>query len=255
MNKLSVWVCMVIFAFAAVSAVQAQDFQGFYVGANAGAAYGSSDAQTTTVFSPTGYFATTSPGAIAIAGNEELRAARFTGGAQAGYNHQNGNWVFGVETDMGSAHLHDSATQSGTYPCCAPTGFTVTQTINTDWLFTLRPRVGYAHGSVLLYGTGGLAVTNLNFNSQFTDTFATAAASVSFAENVRGWTAGGGIEVKTSKHWSLKGEFLWLDFGSFTKTSNNLTAFSPPIAFPTNPFTANWDLTSKAIRFGANYHF
>jgi outer membrane immunogenic protein len=254
MNKSSAWVCVIIFAFA-IGSAQAQNFNGFYVGANVGAAYGTTDAQTTTVFSPTGYFATTSPGAIAIAGNEQLRPTRFTGGVEAGFNHQNGSWVFGVETELGSMHLHDSATKSGTYPCCAPTGFTVTQTENTDWLFTLRPRAGITHGPVLFYGTGGLAVTNLNFNSLFTDTFATANATVPFAENVRGWAYGGGVEFKTSKHWSLKGEFLRLDFGSFTRTTNNLTAFTPPIPFPTNPFTANWDLTVNHIRFGANYHF
>jgi len=254
MIKSSAWVCVIIFAFAAGS-VQAQDFNGFYFGANVGAAYGTTNATTTTVFSPTGYFAMTSPGAIAIAGIQELKPTRFTGGAQAGFNHTTGIWVFGVETDIGSMHLNDTASKSGTYPCCAPTGFTVKYTENTDWLFTLRPRVGVTHGHVLFYGTGGLAVTNFNFQMLFTDTFATANATNSFAENVRGWAAGGGIEFKTSRHWSLKGEFLHLGFGSFTRVSTNLTAFSPPIPFPTNPFTTNFDLGANAIRFGANYHF
>jgi len=247
------WVGVIILAFAAISS--AQEFNGFYVGANVGAAYGSSDAQTTTVFSPTGYFATTSPGAIAIAGIQELKPTRFIGGVQAGYNHANGNWLFGVETDLDSVHLNDFSSKTGTYPCCAPTGFTVADSINTDWMFTLRPRVGYTQGSFLVYGTGGLAVTNLSFLSQFNDTFATAAASVSYTENARGWVYGGGVEYKTSKHWSLKAEFLRADFGSFSKTTSNLTAFSPPIAFPTNPFTSNFDFKANLIRFGANYHF
>jgi outer membrane immunogenic protein len=255
MNKFSICVCVIIFAFAASGTVQAQSFNGFYVGVNAGAAYGSSDATTTTVFSPTGYFATTSPGAIAIAGVQELKPTRFTGGVQAGFNRSSGSWLFGVEADMGSVHLNDSASKSGTYPCCAPTGFTVTQSINTDWLFTLRPRVGYTHGDWLVYGTGGLAVTNLSFQSQFNDTFATAAASVSSAENQRGWVYGGGVEYKANKQWSLKGEFLRTDFGSFSKTTANLTAFSPPIPFPTNPFTSNYNFSANLIRFGANFHF
>lgn len=255
MKKSSVLVGAIIFAFAVIGSVQAQDFNGFYVGGYAGAAYGSSDATTTTVFSPTGYFATTSPGAIAIAGIQELKPTRFTGGAQAGFNHSHGVWLFGVEADMGSVHLNDSSTKSGTYPCCAPTGFTVVDSINTDWLFTLRPRAGFTHGPWLIYGTGGLAVTNINFSSVFSDTFATAAANVPFAENVRGWVYGGGGEVKTSKHWSLKGEFLRADFGSFTRTTTNLTAFTPPIPFPTNPFTSNFDFSANLFRFGANYHF
>jgi len=252
MIKSSAWLCVIIFAFAAGS-VQAQDFNGFYFGANVGAAYGSTDAQTTTVFSPSGYFNPTSPAAIAIAGNEQLRAGRFAGGAQAGFNHANGIWVFGVETDIGSMHLNDSASQSGLYPCCPPTGFTVQQTVNTDWLFTLRPRVGVTHGHVLFYGTGGLAVTNLNFQAKFTDNFASALETGSFIENVRGWAAGGGVEFKTSKHWSLKGEFLHLGFGNFTRTSTNLNTASGP--FPTSVFTHAFDFSANAIRFGANYHF
>ncbi|HYL94123.1 MAG TPA: outer membrane beta-barrel protein [Alphaproteobacteria bacterium] len=255
MKKFLTGSCLLAFVLLMLAPAQAEDFKGFYAGVNVGAAYGSTDASTFTKFSPTGYFATTSPGAIGIAGLQELRPTRFTGGFQAGANARSGKWVYGVEADMNSMHLHDSATKSGVYPCCSPTGFTVTQTVNTDWLFTLRPRFGITSGRALFYGTGGLAVTNLNFQSQFTDTFATAAASVGYTENTRGWTAGGGIEFKTSTHWSLKGEFLRLEFGEFSKVSNNLTAFSPPIAFPTNPFTANFDASANLIRFGANYHF
>jgi outer membrane immunogenic protein len=156
---------------------------------------------------------------------------------------------------MGSMHLNDSASSTGTYPCCAPTGFTVTQTINTDWLFTLRGRAGFVFGNVLLYGTGGLAVTDRNYDALFTDTFATAHETGGSHENAKGWVAGGGAEFKTGPHFSLKGEFLRVDFGDVTGTSTNLTAFSPPIAFPTNTFTHTASLNANLIRFGFNYHF
>jgi outer membrane immunogenic protein len=246
---------LVVGGFVLVAGGSAQDWNGWYFGANVGVAYGNSDAHTFTAFSPTGYFATTSPGAISIAGTEHLAPTRFIGGAQGGVNVQRGNWVFGVEADMGSVHLRDSATKSGTYPCCAPTGFTVTQSIETGWLFTLRPRAGYAHGHFLLYGTGGLAATDLNYQSLFTDTFATAHEAGGVSNVQRGWVAGGGIEFKTSKHWSLKGEFLRADFGSVRQIGTDLTAFSPPIPFPTNPFTHTADLTENLVRFGFNFHF
>jgi outer membrane immunogenic protein len=44
------------------------NWTGFYVGVNAGGAWGPSDPTTTTVFSPAGYFALSSVGAIATAG-------------------------------------------------------------------------------------------------------------------------------------------------------------------------------------------
>lgn len=244
-----------VFALAALGTAAADDFKGFYAGVNLGASYGSSDATTTTIFSPTGYFATTSPGAIGIAGAQSLKPTRLSGGFQAGYNHEAGSWLFGVEGNMGSMHLSDTAIKSGTYPCCAPTGFTVRQSINTDYLLTVGPRLGWVHGRFLLYGTGGLALTNPNYQSFFTDTFATARENGGVSDLKMGWFGGGGVEVKTSRHWSLKGEFLYADFGTMKATSNNLTAFSPPIAFPTNTFTHTATLKASTFRAGANFYF
>src|SRR5215472_7643435 len=90
----------VLLALSGMSAAQT-DFKGFYVGGYVGGAHGSSDAQTTTVFSPTGYFATTSVPAIATAGAQTLSADGFSGGGQAGYNFQTRNLVLGPETDFG----------------------------------------------------------------------------------------------------------------------------------------------------------
>jgi len=243
-------------ALAAATSAYAADFKGFYAGVNVGGAWGSANAFTSTVFSPTGYFATTSVPAIATAGAQQLRPTRFTGGFQAGYNFQRNNWLLGVEADMGSMHLNDTASKTAQYPCCAPTNFTVTQSINTSWLFTLRPRFGFVAGSTLLYGTAGLAVTNRNFQEVFTDTFATAAENGGSSENARGWTAGGGAEFKSHQHWSYKAEYLYANFGDVSVTSTNLTAFTPPIAFPTNVFTHRLnDFHVNLFRFGVNYHF
>ena len=164
--------------------------------------------------------------------------------------------MIGGEVDFGSMDLSD--TRVGplvTYPCCAPTAFRVTQQFRTSWLFTARPRIGYAAGKWLLYGTGGLALTNLHYQAFFADTFATARENGGVVENKTGWTAGGGAEYKFATHWSLKGEFLHLDFGDVKNTSTNLTAFTPPIAFPTNVFTHRTDISGNVVRLGVNYHF
>ena len=76
------------------------NWTGFYLGVNAGGAWGGSNAATTTVFSPIGYFATTSPGAIAIAGAQHLNSSGFTGGLTAGYNWQSSNVLFGLELGL-----------------------------------------------------------------------------------------------------------------------------------------------------------
>jgi outer membrane immunogenic protein len=51
----------------------------------------------------------------------------------------------------------------------------------------------------------------------------------------------------------VKAEYLHVDFGSIPTTSTNLTAFTPPIAFPTNVFTHSVHLTDDIVRLGLNY--
>lgn len=256
MYRLLARACVFILCLAAgLSAFAADDFKGFYAGVNFGGVHGNSDASTTTVFSPTGYFASSSVPAIATVGAQNLSSNAFTGGGQAGFNLQHHNVVLGLETDFGGMNLSQQKTGTATYPCCAPTAFTITQFVGTSWLFTLRPRIGFTAGPVMVYGTGGLAVSNVEYTALFTDTFATAEENGGKTSIQTGWAAGGGAEIKTGKHWSVKGEFLHADFGSLSNTSTNLTAFTPPIAFPTNVFTHTANLTANIYRFGFNYRF
>src|SRR5262249_44542095 len=150
--------------------------------------------------------------------------------------------------------LDDSKSTTATYPCCAPTNFTVKQTVKTDWLFTARPRFGFVAGHWLVFGTGGVALTNLNYQALFTDTFATAHENGGGKGTRTGWAAGGGAEYQHG-HFMLRGEYLYADFGSVSATSTNLTAFTPPIAFPTNVFTHKSDLTSHIVRMGLSFRF
>ena len=256
--KLSkVWLFSSLMVLVLVAGAAAQDdtWKGVYIGGYAGAGIGHANADLTTEFSPTGYFATTSPPAIAALSPQHPESTNFTGGFQAGFNLQHGHLVAGLEADIGSLDRSNTVTASGTYPCCAPTGFTVTQTVSTGWLATVRPRVGYAHGNALFFVTGGLAITDLKYQGHFTDTFATANEFASLAENKAGWVFGGGLQYKVSKHWSLRGEFLHANFGQLRSRNTDLTAFSPPIAFPTNPFLHRADASADMVRFGFNWHF
>ena len=158
---------MLALLLPAFVAANAQNFQGIYAGAYAGGNQGNSDAHTFTKFSPVGYFATSSVPAIATVGNQNLSPSGFSGGGTFGFNLQHHAFVYGAEMDFGSMSISASRTGTATYPCCAPTAFTVTQTINTDWLFTGRGRLGVATGPILFYGTGGLAATNLKYQALF----------------------------------------------------------------------------------------
>jgi outer membrane immunogenic protein len=255
MNRLLGGACALVFALLAAAPAHAGDFKGPYVGLTIGGVANTSNASTSTVFSPTGYFAASSVPAIATTGAQKLNPDGFTFGGQFGFNLQHHSFVFGVETDLGSMNVSSTKSATTVYPCCAPTAFTITQFVGTSWLFTLRPRIGFTAGPVLIYGTGGLAMTSVDYSSLFTDTFATAHEAADKTSTQAGWAAGAGVEFKVKKHLSLKGEYLHTNFGSQSNTATDLTAFTPPIAFPTNIFTHTADLTGNIYRFGFNYRF
>ena len=256
LNRFLAGTCVLAFVLLGLgSAKAASDFKGFYVGANAGGAFGRFDVDTSPVFSPTGYFASTSTPAITVASAQKIKPNGFTAGGQAGYNFQWDNFVFGLEWDFGKMDLSGATTVTQTYPCCAPTAFTVAQTVETSWVMTARPRVGFVFGHAMFYGTVGAAFTNVKYTALFTDTFATAHESASLDDKRAGWVAGGGTELAITHHLSVKGEYLYAGFGTATVTSNNLTAFSPPIAFPTNVFTHTVALHARIARGGINFRF
>lgn len=254
------------FTTAKAAADDTSKWKGFYIGVYGGGNFGRSDAATSTVFTTTGYFAQTSVTAINNAGIKRIKPSGFTGGGTIGYNHQSGNFVAGVEADFGAMRANETVTSTTTYPCCSPATFTITQSMKTSWQFTARPRIGVAAGNALIYGTGGVAVTDINYQAAFSDTFGSARENGGVNKNKAGWTLGGGVEFKAGSHWSLKGEYLYADFGSVNVSSTNLNAnsinfrpglsiASPSVAYPGNVFTHSADLKVSNVRFGINYHF
>ena len=251
-----IFVLVVILAATSFGQTKADDWKGFYFGANVGGAFGGSNARTTTVFSPTGYFAMSSVPAIATVGKRDIGLDGFTGGVQLGYNATVGKtFLIGGEFDFGGLNLESTKTGSAIYPCCVTRNFTITQKVGTAWLLTARPRIGITHGKALIYGTGGLAATNIHDRVLFTDTFASALEGGGRNENKLGWTVGGGLEYQVKSHWSVKGEYLYVGFGKDSSTSTNLQAFAGPSFFPTNVFTHSADLHANIIRAGLNYRF
>ncbi|WP_245332589.1 outer membrane protein [Bradyrhizobium erythrophlei] len=244
---------------APAAVAPAYDWSGFYVGVNAGGAWSRADLGTSTIFDPAhraGYFGdAVSTNLFNSVGNQRANTSGFIGGAQAGFNWQVDNFVAGLETDFQSFHQHGSSTATAIYPTGGAAGvpFTISQSFSTDWLWTLRPRLGFAANSWLIYATGGLAVTHLKGNFLFVDGFAdTEAASMS--ETRTGWTVGGGVEYALLNGWSLKAEYLHLDFGTEEMTTHNLLD-SGTFPVPGQPFTHRVKLTSDIARIGLNYNF
>ncbi|MCK1737368.1 porin family protein [Bradyrhizobium sp. 138] len=135
--------------------------------------------------------------------NNPSKPSGFVGGVQAGYNFQNGPFVFGVEGDIQAAGADDTF---------APWKF------SNPWFGTLRGRAGYAFNNVLFYGTAGLAFGELR-----AQTF-----GWSESHTTAGWTIGAGAEVGLTPNWSAKLEYLYIDLSTsqfaITGVSNGYSA-------------------------------
>ena len=257
MNKFAtaVTLLLAVAGFSHAAMASATDWEGPYVGVYAGPNHQQGHATTTTVFSPVGYFAASSVPAIAASGAQKVDTSGENIGVLAGYNFAfDENWVLGIEADFGINHDTSDTFGGNAYPCCSPTAFTVESKVQTNWLFTARPRVGYVWDNWMAYATGGLAMTNEKASFLFTDTFATAHESGVFTNTKVAWTVGGGIETMLSSDVTARIEYLYADFGGAGGTSTNLTAFSPAIAFPVNTFTHHASLTEHMVRFGLTLH-
>jgi outer membrane immunogenic protein len=234
---------------AAPAVMASYNWTGWYVGLNAGGAWSSSEVITQTEFTG-GYFAATSVTSINSNGRGNIDSDGFTGGVQSGYNWQAGNIVAGVELDFNYFGTKASRSVTVPYPCC-PGTYTINQEVKTDWLFTARPRLGVANNNWLLYLTGGLGVTNLKYNNSFSDTsIFPVFENGSVSKTKAGWTVGGGVEYAVLNAWSVKAEYLYVDFGSVSSTANLIDTGGE-----TDPFSHRADLKSHIVRGGINYKF
>jgi opacity protein-like surface antigen len=126
--------------------------------------------------------------------------------------------------------------------------------VRTRWLFTARPRVGYAAGNLLVFGTAGVAVTDIDYLGTFSDDYASARESGTVSRNKTGWVAGAGAEYRISR-FSIKAEYLHTKFRDFGTESFNLTVGTPGVAVPENRFEHSVNLSSNIVRGGVNFYF
>jgi len=142
-------------------------------------------------------------------------------GGTIGGNYQTGAFVFGLEGDFDWNNIKGNP--SACIGCQA----------SSTWLATARGRAGVAWDRLLFYGTVGAAFQNVKFAVTAPPLLTAVATTV----NAFGWTAGGGVEFAISPNWSVKAEYLYVDFENQT----------------VGPGT--FKLIENVVRGGVNYRF
>jgi outer membrane immunogenic protein len=249
--------------------VAAFSWTGFYAGLNAGGVWANSDAQTSLNCNvapgvPSPYICDSlgngaaAAAAVNASGTGSINTSGFTGGIQAGYNWQGPALIYGLEVDFGSFSLRGSHQGTGAYPgfpaspLAFGNSFAISSSISTDWLFTFRGRVGAPLTTNLMaYATGGLAVTRLTVSDSFSDS-AGAVGSAAQTDSRVGWVVGAGLEYALVNNWSIKAEYLFMDFGKVTATG---TITTPGLGGYAQGISTSSDLTANVARVGVNRRF
>jgi outer membrane immunogenic protein len=163
---------------------------GFYFGGNAGGHWGQDNIATTTNVPNAGAAAAA---ALDSASPATIKPTGWLAGGQVGYNVQVSHVVLGFEGD--ADWVNGSASRSLVFPGPVPAaGDVLTDTTQSNFLGTLRPRLGAAFDHSLLYITGGLAVGTVNTTDSFAKFGGTTFEQASATATRIGWVAGGGFE-------------------------------------------------------------
>jgi outer membrane immunogenic protein len=149
------------------------------------------------------------------------------GGLTAGAQIQSGHTVIGVEGDIDWASI--SGSSSGPIFLNGNILGTATLSSTVNSISTLRTRIGYASNNWLIYGTGGIAVTNekttltgATFICGAPNAFGSNPPCTSLSDLHLGLAAGAGVEYGITENLSAKAEYTWVGAGAVNTLKENM---------------------------------
>lgn len=235
-------------------AQSAIDWSGFYVGAGVGVVVNHAHTSATAQENGSTYFTNAGTGndfaQIAESGDGSMTQLRPAGGIQVGYRKQFGHFLVGLEAGANSLALDESRSAGQTYDTAPTAQFVIRQEIEADWQAALLPNLGWAQDNWAVTVSGGPAITEVRAETTFTDNFNAGAFGQDSTRDIKlGWAIGLNGEYALGGNWSLRGGYLYTDFGS-TDTSFRVTN-----AGDSSVIDGSVDLRTHTILIGLTYRF
>lgn len=251
---------------------------GFYVGLNAGYAFGTSDRATTAAYPILDRLAAFTAGippgllnsnlifgitSLANSGLANVNQSGFIGGGQVGYNYQWGqSVVVGLEADIQGAGIRGRGGYSGLSvdqisATLGPITIAGTRTAvgsgeitaGIDWMGTVRGRLGWLFTpTFLLYGTGGLAYGGVYANAVHSaaGTGTVSINGVPIFSVGAPVIPGSGQYSNTRVGWTAGGGFEWLVMPNWSVKAEALYYDLGSATFSSSPVVA-----ISPLNFGA----
>lgn len=249
MNSLIRPCCLLV--FGALTPLSAGDWQGAYMGASIG--YGWADGKTTfqgrvnDVIDPENWSMQTTM--------VKAKADGGLVGIQAGYNWQKGEALYGLEGDIKLTGIEGKKKETFRFYSGVelPGGYYKTN-VQTQWLCSLRARLGYAPSDRFLgYFTAGPAIGKMKYklDTDFTEYNGFEwHYPAAFSKTKVGFAVGAGVEWMIGKSISARAEYMHYDLGNVEKVAEKKPG--SPTAFDVKYSVHN---RADIFQFGVNYCF
>lgn len=202
---------------------------GFYVGGQVGYEFGGSNAYASATRSGEGLASTSG------------KPDGVIGGAHVGYNFSTQSLGFGALGGAGGVFGIEGDVDGSNYKKTYALGGISDQT-RQNIQGSVRGRFGVAVDRALFYATGGVALGDLGNN--YTNTLNGLGDSSSHTRV--GYTVGGGVEYAISNNVSLRAEYRYTDFGTFSDTLTGAT---------NGGVTVRHHETDNRVQAGISYKF
>jgi outer membrane immunogenic protein len=195
----------------------------------------------------------------------------FIGGGQLGYSIQRGNFVYGIEGDLGYLNLSGSKSAALPAPPNCPTnkycGLSATYSSDGGMYGDIAARLGYAYNRTLFYVKGGVAYMDADYKANYVGdncslhnkcgpNIQANSSKFNYSHDASswGWTIGAGVEYSLSPAWSLKAEYQHFDFGRVSYSYDNTYNFGGSLNSHLSG-TTTVSQTADAVKLGVNYQF
>jgi outer membrane immunogenic protein len=212
-------------SYKAPMAQTAYSWTGFYLGANAGGGIANSEHLDVDCFT---------------CANTKFQEAFGTVGIGAGYNFQIGSTVLGIEGDYNWANID----KTKGFALDQFNGDGTTQFRMSEFA-TLRARGGLAVDRTLIYATAGVAFGHVQ-NTTSVDSGLHVASEDKWKT---GLAVGGGVEFALTQNWTLKGEYLLMQFQNSDASISNSNCNN------NSNCRMNYNESIQTARLGLNYKF
>lgn len=238
-------------------------WQGPYMGAYMGGGYGKNQVYTNAGrVTDTSYFPTSVDiNSVNHSGIWAKDPNKIIAGIQAGHDWTCRQIVFGIVLDYNTLPLHSSKNSNLAYPDNTDE-YSLYTSMRTNWLFTLRGRLGYQPPvclPTLFYLTGGMAITQLKVRNHFADNSAFAGIGGSrIFKNQIGWVGGAGVEIVAYDRVSIELEYLHVKIPTIKTSSyivNTEGGFGISAPSMISPLATTAKFRANIFRIGLNYRF